>query len=127
MNKLKVICITIVMCTAMSVNAQQKEQEKWSEVIIQTNGTCQACKNKIEGGIAYEKGVKTVDYDLATSKVKIVYNPQKTSVDNLCKAINKLGYTANSSPATREKPCDMKEENKSSSGNHDHKHNHGQH
>jgi copper chaperone CopZ len=127
MNKLKVICITIVMCAAMSLSAQQ-EVVKWSETVIQTNGTCQACKDKIEGGIAYEKGVKTVDYDLATSKVKIVYNPKKTSVDNLCKAINKLGYTANSSPATREKPCDMKEDKKSSScGNHGNKQNHGKH
>ncbi|MDR1182668.1 MAG: heavy-metal-associated domain-containing protein [Bacteroidales bacterium] len=126
MNRLKAICITLVMCAAMSVSAQQTE--KWSEVVIQTDGTCQACKDKIEGGVAYEKGVKTVDYDLATAKVKIVYNPEKTSVSNLCTAINKLGYTANSSPATSEKPCDMKEGTKATpSHNHDHNHNHGQH
>jgi copper chaperone CopZ len=119
MNTLKVISITMVMCAAMSLKAQQTE--KWSEVVIQTNGTCQACKDRIEGNIAYEKGVKEVDYDLKTSKVRIVYNPQKTSVSNLCTAIKKLGYTANSSPATSEKPCKMEEENKSSSsGNHDH-------
>jgi cation transport ATPase len=124
MNKLKVICITMVMLAAMSVSAQQSV--KWSEVTIQTNGTCQACKDKIEGGIAYEKGVKVVDYDLATSKVRIVYNPQKTSVANLCAAINKLGYSANSSPATSKKSCDMKEEKKPSSSENQN-HNHGCH
>jgi copper chaperone CopZ len=114
------------MCAAMSVSAQQTG--KWSQVVIQTDGTCQACKDKIEGGIAYEKGVKEVDYDLATAKVKIIYDSQKTSVSTLCTAINKLGYKANSSPATAKKPCDMEENKKpSSSGSNDHNHNHGQH
>ncbi len=125
MNKLKVIGIVLAMFTAMSVSAQKSE--KWSEVIIQTNGTCQTCKDKIEGGIAYEKGVKDVDYDLATSKVKIVYDSKKTTVEDLRLAINKLGFTADSSPATQgktcAKTCGSKEEAKPAcSGNHDHKH-----
>ena len=124
MKKLKFICITVVMCASMSGIAQQNGQSSWAKVVIQTNGTCEACKNKIEGNVAYEKGVKFVDYDLATSKVTIYYSAQRTSAENLRSAISKLGYTAKILPATKEKSCDKKEENKSSSENHDHKHPH---
>ncbi|MDR0367859.1 MAG: heavy-metal-associated domain-containing protein, partial [Bacteroidales bacterium] len=102
-NVLKSVCVVLVMMIATAANAQTPT--KWSEVVIQTNGTCQACKNKIESNIAYEKGVKTVSYDLATAKVKIVYNAEKTSPDNLCKAINKLGYTTNAASASQGKSC----------------------
>ena len=132
MNRLKVICIIIAMFTTVSLNAQKTE--KWSDVTIQTNGTCQACKDKIEKGIAYEKGVKDVDYDLATSKVKITFDAKKTSTDDLRAAIVKLGFKVDTPPDTQAKscsktctkPCGSKQETKPAcSGNHDHgDHNH---
>ena len=130
MNKLKVICITIAMFTAVSLNAQKTE--KWSNVTIQTNGTCQACKDKIEKNLAFEKGVKDVNYDLATAKVKVTYDPKKTTDDNLRAAIVKLGYTADA-PTNQPKSCNQpcngggKASIKpvgGSENNHDHNHDH---
>ena len=108
----------------MTLGANAQKAAKWSEVTIQTNGTCQSCKDKIEGGIAYEKGVKDVEYDLATAKVKVVYNAEKTSPDNLRLAINKLGFDADSKKAADcAKSCGS-EKKHSCSGNHDHDHDH---
>ncbi|MCL2131231.1 MAG: cation transporter [Lentimicrobiaceae bacterium] len=92
MNRLKVVSIVVSMFFVMGANAQKASSAK--VVSIQTNGTCQACKDKIEQGLAFEKGVKDVEYDLATSIVKVTYNEKKTDVETIRKTINKLGYTA---------------------------------
>ena len=114
----------IVALMMMTVGANAQKAMKWSMVTIQTNGTCQSCKDKIEGGIAYEKGVKDVSYDLATAKVKITYNAEKTSPDNLRKAINKLGFDADASKAADSKKSCETEKKSSCSGNHEHDHGH---
>jgi copper chaperone CopZ len=127
MNRLTVICIAIAMFTAMSVNAQKIEKaDKWQKVTIQTNGSCHTVKDKIEKGLAYEKGVKDVVYDATTSKVQITYDSGKTNVQNLKDAIVKLGYKVDVAPAkscskTCNKPCGTKTETKPACSGHDHK------
>jgi hypothetical protein len=37
-----------------------------------------------------------VEYDLATAIVKVTYNEKRTDLEKLRKAINKLGYSADS-------------------------------
>lgn len=44
--------------------------------------------------IPYEKGVKDVKVDLASKQVTIWFNTEKNTIENLQKAIGKLGYTA---------------------------------
>jgi len=125
MNKLKLISIVISLFLVMGANAQKASSIK--VVSIQTNGTCLPCKEKIEQGLAFEKGVKDVEYDLATAIVKVTYNEKKTDVEKLRKAINKLGYTADGQKPENEKKSDCnhnhKKEEKHSCGEGDgHKH-----
>jgi copper chaperone CopZ len=123
MNKLKAISLVFALFLVMSANAQKASSTK--VVSIQTNGTCQPCKEKIEQGLAFEKGVKDVEYDLATAIVKVTYNEKKTDVEKLRKAINKLGYTADGqAPENAKKSeCNHKKEEKHSCGEGDgHKH-----
>jgi len=114
MSKLKLAGIAISMFLVMGANAQKASSTQ--VVSIQTNGTCQSCKNKIEQGLAYEKGVKDVSYDLATAIVKVTYNAGKTDVAKLRLAINKLGFTADGQkPETEKKDdCHHKKEEKHS-------------
>jgi copper chaperone CopZ len=96
MKKLKVVGITMIMLGVMSVSAQKVT--KWSEVLVQTDGHGQHCKDRIEGSISYEKGVKDVDYELSSAKVKITYDSTKTSSEMLINALKKLGYTVSTIP-----------------------------
>jgi copper chaperone CopZ len=91
MNVLKSVVIVFAMMIAISANAQTAT--KWSEVIVQTDGHGQHCKDRIEGSISYEKGVKNVEYELSTAKVKITYDSTKTTPDALRTALRKMGYT----------------------------------
>jgi copper chaperone CopZ len=88
-------------------------------VEIQTSGKCQGCKNKIERGLTDEKGVKTVEYDLATAIVKVTYNVEETNVETLRLAINKLGFVADGqkpdiqkSDAEKKEDCQQKKDEK---------------
>jgi len=77
-------------------------QEKKPETLkIKTSAVCDMCKDRIEKGLAFEKGVKKADLDVKTKIVTITYNPAKTTPDDLRKAISKLGYDADNVPADK--------------------------
>lgn len=110
--------ITLALACLLFVTALQAQNSgKNQSVVFQTNGTCQSCKNKIENNIAYEKGVKDVNFDLATSKVRITYNPKKTDPQKLQAAIRNLGYTTEPDSPDCKKKCSG---NCGGCGNHQH-------
>lgn len=99
MKTIKLFITLCLMACLVKLNASplaaiDNKPGKYIQVTIQTSGTCQSCKDKIENNIAYEKGVKDVVFCLATGEVTIVYNPKKNTVPALCTAIQKLGFTA---------------------------------
>jgi hypothetical protein len=49
--------------------------------------------------MAFEKGVKSATLDVDTKVATLVYNPARTTPDQLRKAISKLGYDADEVPA----------------------------
>ncbi|MFO7614853.1 MAG: heavy metal-associated domain-containing protein [Bacteroidales bacterium] len=72
----------------------QEKKKNYEEVEIKTSAVCGMCEERIEGNIAFERGVKKVDLDDETKVVTIGYDPRKTDPDKLRKAISKLGYDA---------------------------------
>ena len=84
----------IAMLMINPVAAQEKAKKNYEEVQIQTSAVCGMCEERIEGNIAYEKGVKKVELNNDTKIVTIGYDPRKTSPDNLRTAISKIGYDA---------------------------------
>jgi len=73
--------------------------DKYLEIKIKTSAVCGMCKDRIEGCLAFEKGVKSATLDVETKVVTVAYNPAKTSPDQLRKTISKLGYDADTIPA----------------------------
>lgn len=68
--------------------------QKSDTVTIQTSAVCGQCKDRIEQGLAFEKGIKNATLDQETKKVTVIYNPSKTNADAIRRAIAKLGYDA---------------------------------
>ncbi|GHT42462.1 hypothetical protein AGMMS49965_14020 [Bacteroidia bacterium] len=52
------------------------------------------CQKRIEGNIAFEKGVKDLTVDLEKQTVTITFVTRKNSNEKLIAAFKKLGYTA---------------------------------
>ena len=85
----------MMLISMMLLTGTAFSQDKKAETIkIKTSAVCDMCKDRIEQGMAYEKGVKNIVLDVDTKIATISYNPSKTTPDDLRKAISKLGYDA---------------------------------
>lgn len=113
-TKYVIIIIGLLTLSYQSQAQQTENKKKKSEIIIiQTSGHCHSCKETIENGLAFEKGIIDVAYDISTAKVTVTFNPQKTNVDKIKKSINDLGYDADDFKVNNQSGNDCKQE-----GNH---------
>ena len=102
-NNKALIPIFFMMFTTVLFGTQSFAQSKKIETIkIKTSAMCTQCKDRIEQGMAFEKGVKDVVLDVESKVVTIKYNTKTTTPDELRKKISRLGYDADEVPANKE-------------------------
>lgn len=75
-------------------SAKASKSAKAETVTFRTNLHCKNCVKKVNENIAFEKGVKDLKVSLDTQTITVTFDPAKTSVEALSKAISKLGYAA---------------------------------
>ncbi len=93
--------LSLVMVLLGSVNTL-KAQEKSAALdtlMVHTSAVCHMCKDRIEKELGYTRGVKSVNLDLGSNNVTIVYKTDKTDADALKEALTKIGYDADEIPA----------------------------
>lgn len=78
---------------------ETKKEEKINTINIMTSAQCEMCKDRIEGKMAFEKGVRNVMLNVDTKILTITYNTKKTSPEKLRLAVSKIGYDADNIPA----------------------------
>jgi copper chaperone CopZ len=93
------------------------QDKKSAELKVKTSAICSQCKERIENGMAYEKGIKDIVLDVDSKIATITYTPSKTTPAEIRLAISKLGYDADSIPADNNAyaklpPCCKKDEKK---------------
>jgi copper chaperone CopZ len=92
-------------------NADKKKKKKNEEtVVFQVNMDCHSCVQKIEGNIPFEKGVKDLKVSLEKLECEVTFREDKTSVDKLIEAFDKLGYKAEIKTDGESKKKETKEE-----------------
>jgi len=65
-----------------------------TEKTLQITGmTCSACANRIEKGLSKIEGVEKANVNYAMEKSTIVYDPEKTNVNEFMESVEKLGYS----------------------------------
>ena len=55
---------------------------------------CETCGDRFNKTLLREKGVQMVELDEKEMTIKVVFNSKKTNLDQVKKAITKLGYDA---------------------------------
>ena len=55
---------------------------------------CESCGSRLEKAVFNSKGIKRVDLDEEKKTLKIIYNPQKTSPEQIRQSISKAGFDA---------------------------------
>ncbi|MBK7681927.1 MAG: cation transporter [Bacteroidetes bacterium] len=95
MNKIKIIVSILFLFCSNLISAQTDTLK------VQTSAECGTCKKKLEKELVFEKGVKSVNLNLDTKVVTVVYSVEKTNADKIRAAISKIGYAADSIPADK--------------------------
>ena len=54
---------------------------------------CESCEKKIKNYFRFEKGVKNIETDIPSQRVKIIYDADKTSEQHLIDGFSKIEYT----------------------------------
>lgn len=73
-----------------AITTQEKKKTKTDTFLV--HGNCGMCESKIEKAALSVKGVKKADWDRDTHLIIVTYNPAKTELIGIHKAIAAVGY-----------------------------------
>lgn len=88
----RIVVLSLLAVLLGSLNASAKNMRKVTFKVHQM--VCQNCEKKVQKNIAFEKGLKELKTNLQDKTVTIVYDADKTSVENLKKGFSKFNYEA---------------------------------
>jgi mercuric ion binding protein len=71
-----------------------------TETSFKVSGNCEMCKQRIEKALKKVKGVTAADWNMQTHMVKVVYNPEITTIDKLHQAVANAGYDTDKAKST---------------------------
>ena len=86
----------------MSVGVQAIGASKSKVVSIKTSAVCGSCKARIEKALTSSEGVEAAVLNLNSQKVKVKYDPAKTSPEKLRAVVVNTGYNADDAKANEE-------------------------
>ena len=82
------VLISLIIATP---SLAQKKTKKIITTEFNVDGVCKMCKERIENA-ALIKGVKLAKWNKETSKLKVIYNTKKTTLDKIHKSIAAAGH-----------------------------------
>jgi len=92
------ILIALFLLSTSAVSAQKGVET----ITIQTSAVCDMCKERIEKEMAFTKGVTSASLDAETALLTVSYRAGKTDPDAIRRALNAIGYDADSLIAPQE-------------------------
>lgn len=93
-NLIKTVMAGIVIIFLGTTAGSAQEVKKSDTLVVQTSAVCGMCKERIEQGLAFGKGIKKATLDEKSKEVTVLFNPSKTTPEAIRTAISKLGYDA---------------------------------
>ena len=87
----KIIMIMMACLVSLGMMAAKEELQV---VVLGCELHCQGCCDKVTKNIAFEKGVKDLTCDIKHQMVTVTYDANKTNVEKLLKAFDKIGKPA---------------------------------
>ena len=117
---MKKVFLTLALVAGISVAVLA---EKQTVRLYVPEMECDNCKGKVENVLAYEKGVKKLDFDVAHRVVTIVYEDKRTNVEKLQAALMKyIKYESKELKEGEHVECNHEHHH---NHDHDHGHDHG--
>ncbi len=86
---MKNIISLILMVLSITLTAQDSKIKKES---IFVDGVCEQCKERIENAALRTKGVKTAEWDKVSKQLTVLYNSEKTDIEQIKMAVAAKGH-----------------------------------
>ena len=119
---MKKVFLTLALAAGISVAVMA---EKQTVRLYVPEMECDNCKGKVENVLAYEKGVKKLDFDVAHRIVTIVYEDKRTNVEKLQAALMKyIKYESKELKEGEHAECNHDHHHHDHGHGHDHGHKH---
>ena len=96
---MKNILFSLVALLFVTINVAKADDDK--VVKIKTTAVCEMCKARIERTLGLSKGVKESNLDLKDKVVTVIYNPRKTTPEEIRATIVNTGYDADDALANQ--------------------------
>ena len=85
--------LSIILMSLMAVSIYAKDI-KTAVFTTDPQMHCEKCEQKIKGNLRFERGVKKIVTNVPDQTVTITYDADKTTIGNLLKAFENIGYDA---------------------------------
>ncbi|MEO8933389.1 MAG: heavy-metal-associated domain-containing protein [Xanthomarina sp.] len=95
MKKLGILLMLLIGTTAFS-------QDKNARAILEVDGVCNMCKERIEKACIKTKGVKSAVWNVKTHELSLIYDARKTNLHTIETNIAAVGHDTKNVSATDE-------------------------
>jgi periplasmic mercuric ion binding protein len=103
MNKIKYFAVTTMLIAfffaAFNLMADEQINSNVKEAKIKTTAQCEQCKDRIEKAVKKLDGIVTCDLNVETKLLTVKFDTEKTKIETIYKAVNKVGYDADNTKA----------------------------
>lgn len=94
----KIVTLTLFLLMGLTTIAQNKN----AKATIEVDGVCGMCKDRIEKACFKTKGVKSAIWDVKTHQLELIYNEEKTNLNEIHNNIIAVGHDTKALKASDE-------------------------
>jgi len=92
----------LIVIIALFIGTIASAQNKNERAIIDVDGVCMMCKDRIEKACIKTKGVKSAFWHPKTHELKLIFDARKTNLDSIKKSIAAVGHDTKTLKASPE-------------------------
>jgi copper chaperone CopZ len=96
----KIILMFCLLLVGLSAEAQKKKKN--FKVAIEVDGVCMMCKKRIEKASIKSKGVKSAVWNVDTHELRLIFDENKTSIEQIESNLAAVGHDTKSLIASKE-------------------------
>ncbi len=94
----RLLVVTLVLFTVATTYGQNKS----ARAVIEVDGVCGMCKERIEKASIRTKGVKSAVWSIETHELSLIYDERKTNLKTIQANIAAVGHDTKAIKATEE-------------------------
>ena len=89
----KYILMMVLPIITMTAAAQKTQTADTLQVTTTPHMHCANCEKKIKSNIRFVKGVNKIETSVPQQTVTIIYDPRKSTYQDIAKAFERIGYS----------------------------------